>query len=151
MLSLTSQESGLLKGTPKYCLFKHFFYLYFVSYRGADALRAIQHLDAIDLVLSEAPQTLVHNDCNPRNMCLRKNETATARLCLYDWELATVDTPQRDLVEFLSFVLEPSQNIETWSEAIHFYRKCLEEFTGYKYPSKKYIVFLYLNVMHVLY
>ena len=97
----------------------------------------IRRIDAIDSLLNEAPHTLIHNDCNPRNMCLRKNYTSSPQLCLYDWELATIDTPQRDLVEFLSFVFDPSQNIKTWMEAIQFYLKCLEEYTGYEYSFKK--------------
>ncbi len=47
------------------------------------------------------PQTIVHNDFNPRNTALRKD----GRICIYDWELAVLDFPQRDIVEFLSFVL----------------------------------------------
>ncbi len=111
---------------------------YIISHRFADTLQAIQSLDKIDAIINEAPQTLVHNDCNPRNMCLRKAPASNLpKLCLYDWELATVDTPQRDLVEFLSFVLQPSTSIQSWLEVIHFYRKCLEEFSGFKYPSEK--------------
>lgn len=108
--------------------------------RAADTLKVIQNMDAIDAVLSDAPQTLAHNDCNPRNMCLRKDmddgSSVQHRLCLYDWELATVDTPQRDLVEFLSFVFEPSTSIETWLETINFYRKSLEEYSGCVYSPK---------------
>ena len=116
--------------------------LSFFFCRAADTLQAIHCLDKIDTVLSEAPQTLVHNDCNPRNMCLHKHvdnsSSETHRLCLYDWELATIDTPQRDLVEFLSFIFEPSTSIESWLEAINFYRNCLEECSGYVYSTKRY-------------
>jgi thioester reductase-like protein len=53
--------------------------------------------------LDAAPQTLVHNDFNPRNLCLRPIG-AGWRLCAFDWELATVGTPMRDLAELLCFV-----------------------------------------------
>lgn len=46
-------------------------------------------------------KTVVHNDFNPRNTAIRKN----GEPCIYDWELATVNYPHRDVVEFLSFVL----------------------------------------------
>ena len=46
---------------------------------------------------------MVHNDMNPRNIGFRRRGWQL-RLCAYDWELATVDVPQRDLVEFLSFM-----------------------------------------------
>ena len=54
--------------------------------------------------LSEMPQTLIHGDFNPRNLAFR--ETACSRsLIAYDWELATIHVPQRDVAELLSFVL----------------------------------------------
>ncbi|MFI9203033.1 phosphotransferase [Streptomyces sp. NPDC053048] len=49
------------------------------------------------------PRTLVHNDCNPRNLAIR----ADGRLCAYDWELATLHIPQHDLAELLCTALEP--------------------------------------------
>ncbi len=52
------------------------------------------------------PATVVHNDFNSRNIALRINEDP----CIYDWELAMVNIPHRDIVEFLSFVLP--ENVE---------------------------------------
>ncbi len=49
------------------------------------------------------PQTLVHDDLNPRNACFRED----GRPLIYDWELAMLDVPQRDQAEFLTFVLTP--------------------------------------------
>ena len=109
---------------------------------------AIKKFGDIESILMAAPRTLIHNDCNPRNICLRKAETIgggdifstiadSCRLCLYDWELAQIGTPQRDMFEFLSFTLKPSTPIETWLELVHFYRGCLEEETGLVYPPKK--------------
>jgi thioester reductase-like protein len=56
--------------------------------------------------LERAPQTLIHGDCNPRNLALR-HDAGGYRLCAYDWELATIGAPQRDLAELLCFVLSP--------------------------------------------
>ena len=56
--------------------------------------------------LDAAPHTLIHNDFNPRNVCLR-GAAGAWRLCAYDWELAAIGTPMRDLAEFLCFVSPP--------------------------------------------
>jgi aminoglycoside phosphotransferase (APT) family kinase protein len=44
------------------------------------------------------PRTLIHNDFGPRNATVRDGE-----LCAWDWELATIGLPQRDLAELLCF------------------------------------------------
>jgi len=63
-------------------------------------------------VLEAMPRTLIHGDFNPRNVCLRDG-----RLCAYDWELATIQVPQHDMAEFLSFVLPTdvhASEVEAW-------------------------------------
>ena len=47
------------------------------------------------------PKTLIHNDYNPRNIAIRSN----GEICVYDWELAVINYPHRDIVELLSFTL----------------------------------------------
>jgi hydroxymethylglutaryl-CoA reductase (NADPH) len=67
--------------------------------------------------LETMPRTLIHGDFNPRNACLRDG-----RLCAYDWELATVHVPQRDMVEFLAFVLPAdvaTADLEGWLAFCH--------------------------------
>ena len=54
-------------------------------------------------LLLASPHTLIHNDFNPRNVVLRAT-TDGLRLCAFDWELAGIGLPQRDLAEFLCFV-----------------------------------------------
>lgn len=56
--------------------------------------------------LERMPRTLIHNDFNPRNLCLRQTARGL-RLCAYDWELATLQVPQHDLAELLAFTLSP--------------------------------------------
>ena len=46
-------------------------------------------------------KTLIHNDFNSRNVGIRED----GRACIYDWELAVVHFPHRDIVEFLSFTM----------------------------------------------
>lgn len=95
---------------------------------------AILKFHKINSLLSVASLTLIHNDCNPRNLCLRKSDGRKHRTCLYDWELATLDVPQRDVVEFLGFVLPPSSSLDTRLELIDFYRCNLEHYSGIDYP-----------------
>lgn len=57
--------------------------------------------------LETLPRTLIHHDFNPRNLALRGGPGAP-RLCAFDWELATLGIPQRDLAELLCFVLDPA-------------------------------------------
>lgn len=58
--------------------------------------------------IAARPLTLVHGDFTPRNMCL-KGDADAARLCAYDWELAQVHLPQRDVCELLCYVLRPEE------------------------------------------
>ncbi len=72
-----------------------------------------------------APRTLIHHDFNPRNICLRQG-----RLCAYDWELAAVGAPQRDLAEFLCFVLPADAHPEQVRHWIEYHRVALEQEAG---------------------
>ena len=124
---------------------------------------AITNLQEVMTVVNSAPQTMTHNDCNPRNICLRLPHAISSDLdgdtqgattlqvpneqivpysdpritCLYDWELATIDVPQHDLAEFLSFVLQPSTPLATWLEFMDFYRQHLQFYSGVEYPKDK--------------
>jgi hypothetical protein len=76
------------------------------------------------------PQTLVHDDLNPRNACFRRD----GRPLVYDWELSMVDVPQRDLAEFLTFVLTPGTDgkleCKSVSELVERHRYELSRRTG---------------------
>lgn len=124
---------------------------------------AITNLQEIMTVLNSAHQTMTHNDCNPRNICLRLPHSISSGvdgdtkgaaslltsdeqtipypdpriMCLYDWELATIDVPQHDVAEFLSFVLQPSTPLATWLELMNFYRQHLQFYSGVEYPMEK--------------
>jgi hydroxymethylglutaryl-CoA reductase (NADPH) len=71
--------------------------------------------------LERMPRTLVHNDFNPRNIALRRD----GRLVAYDWELATVGVPQRDLAELLAFVLPPSVGAGAVDHHLEVHREAL--------------------------
>lgn len=83
--------------------------------------RVVQDWQLVD----RHPKTLVHNDCNPRNLCLRADQ-----LCLYDWELACIHVPQRDVVEFLAYVMGEAPQHEDWLEYTECYRQALETQSG---------------------
>ena len=74
-------------------------------------------------------QTLIHNDFNPRNIMLRGLPGGAERLCAYDWELATIGAPQRDLAEFLCFALAPETAANDAPAWVQRYRVLLEEQT----------------------
>jgi thiamine kinase-like enzyme len=89
--------------------------------------RLVSSVDRWWPALNIGPRTLIHNDFNPRNICLR-GEHAT--LCAYDWELATLGAPQRDLAEFLCFVLPPDAALDDVSPWIERHRVALEREHG---------------------
>lgn len=102
----------------------------FSSWAGPDVISIQRQL--IDALpdwwrhLEAGPRTLIHHDFNPRNLCIRP----AGGLCAFDWELATLGAPQRDLVEFLCFVLPPdaaAPQVQQWIDA---YRVTLEHASG---------------------
>jgi thioester reductase-like protein len=80
-------------------------------------------------VLGSMPQTLIHNDFNPRNLALRR-DSGRLRLCAFDWELATIGMPQRDLAEFLSFILPPDASPRRIARWVERYRALLVAASG---------------------
>ncbi|KAJ3073479.1 hypothetical protein HK102_005989 [Quaeritorhiza haematococci] len=85
---------------------------------------------------SKPLRTLNHGDFNPRNICLRRLPThnttttssstssSTLALCAYDWELATIHVPQRDIAEFLCFTMDPQRDSpNNWHSHVEFYRR----------------------------
>jgi hypothetical protein len=61
---------------------------------------------------------------------LRGGTNGRLRLCAYDWELSTIGAPQRDLAEFLCFVLAPETATEDAPYWLQRYRVLLEEQTA---------------------
>jgi aminoglycoside phosphotransferase (APT) family kinase protein len=79
--------------------------------------------------IEATPRTLIHNDFNPRNLCIRDAEQER-RLCLYDWELATYHVPQRDLAEFLAYVFPSGTGPDRYVRYVDFFRSELQRRTG---------------------
>ena len=81
--------------------------------------------------MESMPQTLIHNDFNPRNIAFRDAKDGKLQLCAYDWELATVGLPQHDLAELLVFTIpEEDANMELIAVYIEYHRLELEKATG---------------------
>jgi hydroxymethylglutaryl-CoA reductase (NADPH) len=90
---------------------------------------AIARIDDWWREIEAMPRTLVHNDFNPRNLALRAHDR---RLVAYDWELATLHLPQRDLAELLAFVLPPDVDEATVEHHVEVHRHALEAASGMK-------------------
>lgn len=83
------------------------------------------------------PMTLVHNDFNPRNVCLRKDKDGY-RLCAYDWELATLHLPQHDCAEFLCFVLSHRTSPEEVFHYVDLHRRTVEVASGCTFDPQQW-------------
>jgi hypothetical protein len=97
-----------------------------------DLTLAQQLIDSIDRwwpALEQGPRTLIHHDFNPRNLAFREHGGALT-LCAYDWELATLHAPQRDLAELLAFVLSPSATAAEIAHYVEHHRRALEAASG---------------------
>ncbi|HET9196504.1 MAG TPA: thioester reductase domain-containing protein [Vicinamibacterales bacterium] len=79
--------------------------------------------------LEALPRTLIHNDFNSRNVALRSDPHGP-RLVAYDWELAAIGAPQRDLAEFLCFALPGGVDGDVLAESIERHRTTLERHSG---------------------
>ncbi|MGD9944689.1 MAG: thioester reductase domain-containing protein [Burkholderiaceae bacterium] len=92
------------------------------------------HRELVDSVgdwwreLAALPQTVVHNDFNPRNLALARASNrrdssgeaawAPVRVRVLDWELAAIGPPQQDFVELLCHVWpEDEGEAAFWADA----------------------------------
>ncbi|MFF3445426.1 phosphotransferase [Streptosporangium sp. NPDC002721] len=73
--------------------------------------------------MAAMPRTLVHHDFNPRNLALRADDLG---LVAYDWELATLHLPQRDVAELLAFVLPPDTGPAEIGRYVELHRKAVD-------------------------
>jgi hydroxymethylglutaryl-CoA reductase (NADPH) len=97
--------------------------------------RALDRLHRLWRELAGMPQTLVHNDFNPRNLAFRTGAAGAAgarqpALVVYDWELATVHVPQRDVAEFLCFTLTRTVTRGDLAALMELHRCKTEEISG---------------------
>ena len=89
-------------------------------------------------------KTIVHNDFNSRNIALRPN----GDVLVYDWELAILGIPHRDVVELLSFTLNESFSEDELWMYLEYHFKTAENhnltlndwYRGYYYSTLELIV-----------
>lgn len=85
-------------------------------------------IDTIDVwhaVKDRVPVTLAHDDFNNRNCGFRPGPV------VLDWELLARDTPQRDLVELLTFVLPASAGRAEVDALVELHRRAVIEAKGH--------------------
>ncbi|ASQ47330.1 3-hydroxy-3-methylglutaryl-CoA reductase [Legionella clemsonensis] len=82
-------------------------------------------------------KTLVQNDCVPKNVGINLSSKFT-EVYLYDWEIATIHVPQRDLVEFLAYVLPHSFSKELLNSYIERHRQQLTLHNQYPIDEKEW-------------
>jgi len=75
--------------------------------------------------MAKQPLTLIHGDFNPRNLAIRHTALGP-RLCAFDWELAGIGLPQRDIVELLCFALDPERGEQEAPRYLEFARLALQ-------------------------
>ncbi|CAI1990215.1 Panthothenate synthetase [Serratia fonticola] len=98
---------------------------YFTPSEHDDFLSWIASIEIWCSEIEQMPRTLVHNDFNPRNIAFRQCDERL-ELCCWDWELATLHLPQRDLVELLVFTQQADISAETVAHYLEFHRQQLE-------------------------
>ena len=117
--------------------------LWFALARHADSFMATATGETLETIRNELidsvhtwwqtvetlDRTLIHNDFNPRNIAL-VDQQGQPTLCAFDWELAALGLPQRDLAEFLCFVLPPDHDRSESMHYIEHHRKMLERASG---------------------
>ncbi|HTS82125.1 MAG TPA: phosphotransferase [Myxococcaceae bacterium] len=87
--------------------------------------------------LEQMPRTLIHGDFNPRNLAFRRDPSGL-RLCAWDWELAEIQVPQRDLAELLAFVLPADVAPSTVDGLIELHRHELSRHAGATIDAAKW-------------
>ena len=93
----------------------------------AMAAKLIQAIPHWAHAAEQLPKTLIHNDFNTRNIALRNPQSAkeSHQVCIFDWELASIGLPQRDLAELLAFTLKPNTSRDTVIQYLEYHRQQL--------------------------
>ena len=100
-------------------------------------------IGAYSSIMRASLMTLTHNDFNPRNLCIDR----TSGLKLYDWELALVQNPQRDVIEFLAYVFPADGKAEDFFHFTEYYRRALQTASDRELPRAEFEAILRLNAV----
>lgn len=105
----------------------HFFY------------QLIEDLPTWAMKMDDYPKTLVHNDFMPKNIGMRLNDKHY-QCYIYNWEIAKIHLPQRDLVELLVYTLPEKFSKETLLTPIDHHRKTLEKKSNQKLSQYEWLL-----------
>jgi hydroxymethylglutaryl-CoA reductase (NADPH) len=93
---------------------------------------ALMHIEKNDKVVHFS--TIIHNDFNPRNIAITHNN----QLLTYDWELARHDTPARDVIELMSFLVDNESIFLDVDEIFEQARRDINSTFNYNYTMEKW-------------
>ncbi len=110
--------------------------------------RFIDNIDQKVTKMKQFPMTLIHNDFNTRNLCLR-NDHNGKRLALFDWELAAYHNPQVDLMEFLIHVLPENYDTKTFGSMVDHYFTELQTRVDIKLSKDHFFDVLHINALYL--
>ena len=85
--------------------------------------------------IADLPVVIIHNDFNPRNVAVRKDES----ICIYDWELAVRNVPHRDIVEFLAFTLPDDFSDTTLKQYLNLHYRNYRSTVGWELWEQGYV------------
>lgn len=94
------------------------------------------------------PMTIIHNDFNSRNLCLKKDKDGM-KLKLFDWETISYHNPQHDLLEFLFYAMDRNFTAEEFNYYVGYYYNKLNEKTGTTFNRYEFNEVLYLNALEM--
>ena len=149
----TPDPQRILEMTPLWLELADFAAPWFETWCHTD-IRSLQRHIIADLAqwwprLQALPATLIHNDFNPRNFVLREIK-GESRLCVYDWELATLGVPQHDLAELLCFTWHDGLKEQDLDRFLETYRRILGYACGKEIDPEPWREGFSLALQHLL-
>lgn len=130
-------EYNPMAALPLYKMFS------FVNRKDYSESAIISILDQVEDVINQwtinppkihSAKTLIHNDFNPRNIAIDDD-----KIYIYDWELAVINIPHRDIFELMAFVLPNSFSFERFDVLFKRYYVLCKDINSESYSFDKYI------------
>lgn len=152
-LVVPPSTARMLETTPLWRELADFAKPYFEAWCGPSMAelqsRVIASLDQWWPRLQALPATLIHNDFNPRNFVVREAD-GEPRLCVFDWELATLGIPQHDLAELLCFIWHDGMKERDFEQLLDVYRQALSSASGNEIDAMEWREGFTLALRHLL-
>lgn len=84
-------------------------------------------------------KTLIQNDCSLKNIAVY-NKEGHKKAYIYDWEIATIHIPQRDIIEFLSYALPEKFESEILKRYLEMHRVQLSQVIQENIDSSQWLL-----------